>query len=74
MADLSFYFDEQLSFQTGVPIEIKVDSELLKFEFPVMLFFSILILPIMMTGKRISRIEGILLLVLYAVFIYMVFS
>lgn len=53
---------------------IKVDSELLKFEFPVMLFFSILILPIMMTGKRISRIEGILLLVLYAVFIYMVFS
>ncbi len=52
---------------------ITVDSALLKFEFPVMLFFSIIILPIMMTGKRVSRFEGILLLVLYAVFIYMVF-
>ena len=53
---------------------ISVDSTLLKFEFPVMLFFSIIILPIMMTGKRISRLEGILLLVLYAAFIYMVFT
>ena len=52
---------------------ITVDSALLKFEFPVMLFFSIIILPIMMTGKRVSRIEGILLLVLYAAFIYLVF-
>lgn len=49
---------------------IKVDSALLKSEFPIMLFFSILILPIMMTGKRISRLEGILLLMLYAAFIY----
>ncbi len=53
---------------------ITVDSALLKFEFPAMLFFSIIILPIMMTGKRVSRLEGILLLVLYALFIYMVFS
>ncbi|GJM17032.1 MAG: sodium:calcium antiporter [Thermodesulfobacteriota bacterium] len=50
---------------------ISVDSSLLKFEFPIMLFFSILILPIMMTGKRISRIEGTLLLVLYGLFIYL---
>jgi len=50
---------------------VKVDSALLRFEFPVMLFFSIMILPIMLTGKRVSRLEGILLLVLYAVFIYM---
>jgi len=50
---------------------VSVDSVLLKFEFPVMLFFSILILPIMMTGKRISRVEGTLLLVLYGLFIYL---
>ncbi len=52
---------------------ITVDNALLRFEFPVMLFFSIIILPIMMTGKRISRIEGISLLILYAAFIFMVF-
>lgn len=50
---------------------VKVDSSLLRFEFPVMLFFSILILPIMITGKRISRFEGILLLLLYGGFIYL---
>lgn len=50
---------------------VSVDSSLLKFEFPIMLFFSIIILPIMMTGKKVSRIEGIFLLLLYAVFIYL---
>jgi cation:H+ antiporter len=50
---------------------IKVDSALLKSEFPIMLFFSILILPIMMTGKKISRLEGTLLLLLYCGFIYL---
>jgi len=52
---------------------VTVDSTLLRFEFPVMLFFSILLLPLMITGKRVSRLEGLLLLVLYAVFIFMVF-
>lgn len=50
---------------------IKVDSAILKSEFPIMLFFSILILPIMMTGKKISRLEGTLLLLLYCGFIYL---
>ena len=50
---------------------VSVDSTLLKFEFPVMLFFSILILPIMMTGKRVGRMEGVLLLLLYGIFIYL---
>ena len=52
---------------------VTVDSTLLKFEFPVMIFFSILVLPIMMTGKRVGRLEGLLLLALYAAFIFMVF-
>lgn len=52
---------------------ISVDSDLIKFEFPVMIFFSILLLPLMITGKRLGRLEGLLLLVLYAAFIYMVF-
>jgi len=52
---------------------VKVDSALLGFEFPVMIFFSILLLPLMITWKRVSRIEGFLLLALYAGFIYMVF-
>ncbi len=51
---------------------VTVDSALLKFEFPIMIFFSILLLPLMMTGKKVGRIEGLLLLVLYAGFVYMV--
>lgn len=49
---------------------VMVDSSLLRVEFPIMIFFSIIILPIMMTGKRISRAEGTLLLLLYAAFIF----
>lgn len=52
---------------------LTVDSSLLRFEFPVMIFFSVLLLPLMITGKRVGRVEGLLLLALYAGFIYMVF-
>jgi cation:H+ antiporter len=52
---------------------VTVDSTLLRFEFPVMIFFSILVLPLMITGKKVGRVEGISLLVLYAAFIFMVF-
>lgn len=53
---------------------IVVSPGLLRFEFPVMIFFSIIILPVMATGLRVRRSEGIALLVLYSVFIYMVFA
>lgn len=53
---------------------VTVDKSLLKFEFPVMLFISVIILPIMMTGKRVGRGEGVFLLLLYGVFIYLTFS
>lgn len=52
---------------------VTVDSALLRFEFPVMIFFSILVLPLMITGKKVGRVEGISLLVLYAAFIFVVF-
>lgn len=52
---------------------ISVSPELLKFEFPVMIFMTILVLPIMRTGHRVSRIEGTVLLIFYSAFIVMLF-
>lgn len=52
---------------------IEVNPSLLKFELPVMLILSIIIFPIMMTGKLISRIEGFILLLIYSGFIYFLF-
>lgn len=52
---------------------IKVNPGLIKFELPVMLILSLLILPIMKTGSIISRAEGIFLLIIYLVFIYFLF-
>ena len=53
---------------------IKVDPALLKFEFPVMIFFSIIVLPFMMTGLRVSKVEGLLLLIFYGAFIFLLFN
>ncbi len=53
---------------------IKVDPSLLRFEFPVMIFFTILVLPLMRTGFRVSKIEGAFLVLLYAVFIFFLFN
>lgn len=52
---------------------INVSPGLLRFEFPVMLFFSVLVIPIMKTGHQISRIEGSLLIIFYVAFIAMLF-
>lgn len=52
---------------------INVNPGLLRFEFPVMLFFSILVIPVMKTGHRISRKEGLLLLIFYLAFIAVLF-
>ena len=50
---------------------VSIQEPILKFEFPAMLFFSIIALPLMMTGKKVTRLEGAFLLVLYAGFIFM---
>lgn len=52
---------------------VGVNPELLKFEYPVMVFFALLSLPVMMTGHRVSRWEGVLLLLLYSSFIAAIF-
>ena len=48
---------------------ITVDKGMLRLELPAMILFSLIILPVMKTGHRISRIEGSLLVFLYAAFI-----
>jgi cation:H+ antiporter len=51
----------------------KVNPDILRFELPVMLLFALASLPIMKTGSRISRAEGIVLLVFYVLFIVLLF-
>jgi cation:H+ antiporter len=53
---------------------ITVEPSLLRFEFPVMIFFTILVLPLMRIGFRVSKIEGVALLLLYAVFMFLLFN
>jgi cation:H+ antiporter len=50
-----------------------VNPDILRLELPVMLLFALAALPIMMTGSRISRIEGIVLHVFYVLFIVLLF-
>ena len=52
---------------------ISVNPSLTKFELPAMLLFSILIFILMFIGRKISRIEGSILVLGYAVFIYLLF-
>lgn len=48
---------------------VGVNPEFLGFEYPVMVLFALLALPVMMTGRRVSRAEGLFLLLLYSAFI-----
>ena len=52
---------------------VAVNPELLRFEYPAMVLFSLLALPVMMTGHRVNRAEGIFLLILYSAFIAALF-
>jgi cation:H+ antiporter len=53
---------------------VSVDPEFLKFEYPVMLLFAVIVLPTMRTGHKVSRPEGLFLFLLYSVFIFMLFA
>lgn len=60
---------------TAVVSPIPVSQDVLWRDIPVMLFFTLLCVPIMMTGGRISRLEGSLLLALYVAYTaYLVIS
>lgn len=52
---------------------VSVSPGLLRFEFPVMVFFALLVLPVMRTAHKVSRAEGLLLLIFYSAFIFMLF-
>ncbi|MBN1997091.1 calcium/sodium antiporter [candidate division KSB1 bacterium] len=53
---------------------IPVHAELLRFEYPAMLGFSFIFYPMMLTGRIVTRFEGIILMFLYAIFIYFLFT
>jgi len=53
------------------PIEMK--QHLLQFEFGIMILFSIILLPIMKTGFKIAKTEGLLLLLFYLMFLRFIF-
>lgn len=53
------------------PIEIK--QSLLQFEFCAMILFAIVLLPIMKTGFKIAKTEGLLLLLFYLMFLRFIF-
>ena len=52
-------------------LPIPVDATLLRFEYPVMLGFTIIFLPMMRTGFVLNRWEGLALLIIYSGFIYL---
>ena len=52
---------------------INVNSGVLKYELPVMILFALSVIPIMRTGFKISRLEGIVLLLFYLLFIIFLF-
>lgn len=53
------------------PIPIGEEAKLLSIEFPMLIFISLLIWPIMRIRFDIQRYEGILLLVVYCVFLFL---
>jgi cation:H+ antiporter len=52
---------------------INVNSSVLKYELPVMILFALSAIPIMKTGFKVSRLEGISLLLFYSLFIIFLF-
>ncbi|MCI0481125.1 MAG: calcium/sodium antiporter [Candidatus Dadabacteria bacterium] len=52
---------------------VSVNPEFFKFEYPVMVLFAVLVLPVIRTGHIVSRSEGLLLLLLYVAFMFMLF-
>lgn len=48
---------------------IGIDRNLFLVEFPAMLFFALLLWPLIFTGKIVTRLEGVLLLLFYGAFL-----
>lgn len=52
---------------------IDVNSSVLTYELPVMILFALSAMPIMKTGFKVSRLEGIFLLLFYLLFVIFLF-
>lgn len=52
---------------------ISIDHNVVQFEFYVMILFSIILFPIMRTGFKITKTEGLVLLLMYFLFLRFVF-
>ncbi|RQH03482.1 calcium/sodium antiporter [Natrarchaeobius oligotrophus] len=52
---------------------ISVSPETLRFEFPVLLAFTLVLVGMMAHGRRLSKLDGAVLIVGYVVFVYLLF-
>ncbi|XVH32194.1 calcium/sodium antiporter [Haloferacaceae archaeon DSL9] len=55
----------------AVIVPISISPATLRFELPVMIAFTVLLIPLMGYGRRLSRVDGILLISGYAAFLYL---
>lgn len=58
---------------TGLLHPVDVAPHLVRFDIPAALAFAIVALPMMLTGRRITRLEGALLLVAYLTYVTVLF-
>lgn len=54
---------------SGLIVPLQIDPQLLRFDFPWMVLSGLLLLPLGLTQKRISRLEGGILMILYAIYL-----
>ena len=57
----------------AIVVPIPVATSTLWFEFPAMVAFSVLLVGLLARGRRLSRLDGVILLVAYVVFVYLLF-
>lgn len=58
---------------TGMVATVPASAQILSFDLWVMVATSVLLVPLMLTGNRLSRLEGVSFLAIYAVYIGVVF-
>lgn len=52
---------------------VTVNGKMFKIEYPFFMLFTLLAIPFMRSGFRISRVEGLIFLILYMIFVYLLF-
>ena len=58
---------------TGIIHPIPINNEVMVRDIPVMTFLTLVLVPIMKTGKRVTRLEGVLLLAAYFSYICLLY-